>query len=124
MFHRGNTNVFFLPGLVTVMCKRARVLLLDTDEVLPMDPHFHPLLIRQASTSRSKRRKLDMVSSSQAAVEADDEGGKDDKATTLSLPSTRGDWKAPMLAPLQFHPPLPSRLRFSTASCDMSGGRV
>uniref|UniRef100_M1DJN7 Uncharacterized protein n=1 Tax=Solanum tuberosum TaxID=4113 RepID=M1DJN7_SOLTU len=52
--------------------------LLDTDEVLPMDPLFHPLLIRQASTSGSMRRKTNIASSSQAAAEVDGERMKDD----------------------------------------------
>ncbi|KAH0635738.1 hypothetical protein KY289_035653 [Solanum tuberosum] len=122
------------------MCKRARVPLLDIDEVLPMNPPFHPLLIRQAFISGSKRRKTNRAGSSQAAVEADDEGGVDARPTVLSPPSpsphyqvhgwrrtwrpSREDWDTPMLAPLQFHAALLLRSRCSTASCVRRGGRV
>ncbi|KAH0661343.1 hypothetical protein KY284_026274 [Solanum tuberosum] len=59
------------------MCKRERVPLLDTDEVLPMDPPFNPLLVRSGSTSKSKMRRMDRASSSEAAAEANDEVGED-----------------------------------------------
>uniref|UniRef100_M1DTD4 Uncharacterized protein n=1 Tax=Solanum tuberosum TaxID=4113 RepID=M1DTD4_SOLTU len=47
---------------------------------------LQPLLVRSGSTSRSKRRRTDMASSSQTAVEADDEGGENgaDDDTYLS----------------------------------------
>uniref|UniRef100_M1DDS7 Uncharacterized protein n=1 Tax=Solanum tuberosum TaxID=4113 RepID=M1DDS7_SOLTU len=68
------------------MCKQEGVPLLDTDEVLPMDPHFHPLLVRKGSTSRSKQRRTNQASSNQAAVEADDDEG-DDSAGGDARPS-------------------------------------
>uniref|UniRef100_M1DL21 Putative plant transposon protein domain-containing protein n=1 Tax=Solanum tuberosum TaxID=4113 RepID=M1DL21_SOLTU len=49
MFYRGKNKAFFLPVLVTALCKQAGVPLLDTDEVLPMDPLLHPLLVRQGA---------------------------------------------------------------------------
>ena len=43
MFYRGNKKIFFLPGLISSLFKRAGVLLLDADEVLLMDhPHSPP----------------------------------------------------------------------------------
>ncbi|KAH0748098.1 hypothetical protein KY290_027330 [Solanum tuberosum] len=42
-----------------------------------MGPPLHPLLVRPNSTSRSKRKRMDKASSSQAAAEADDEGVED-----------------------------------------------
>ncbi|KAH0665019.1 hypothetical protein KY285_026225 [Solanum tuberosum] len=88
VFYRGNKKAFFLPGLVTAMCKRERVPLLDTYEVLHMDPPLHPLLVRSVSTSRSKRRRMDRASSSEAAAEADDKVGEngagDDTLSTRS----------------------------------------
>ncbi|KAH0687963.1 hypothetical protein KY290_016988 [Solanum tuberosum] len=85
MFYRGNNKVFFLPGLITALCKRAGVPLLDTDEVLPMNPPFHPLKVRLSSTSRRKRRRMDRANNSQATVESDDEGG-DGTLPTRSQP--------------------------------------
>uniref|UniRef100_M1DAA0 Uncharacterized protein n=1 Tax=Solanum tuberosum TaxID=4113 RepID=M1DAA0_SOLTU len=77
VFYRGNKEAFFLPGLVIAMCKREGVPLLDADEVLPMDPPFHHLMVRQGSTSRSKNRRTGRARSSQETTEADDEGGDD-----------------------------------------------
>uniref|UniRef100_M1D8M4 Uncharacterized protein n=1 Tax=Solanum tuberosum TaxID=4113 RepID=M1D8M4_SOLTU len=48
-----------------------------------MDPLFHPLLIRQTSTSESKRRKTDRAGSSQGVVDADDEGWEDEKGKNI-----------------------------------------
>uniref|UniRef100_M1DX70 Uncharacterized protein n=1 Tax=Solanum tuberosum TaxID=4113 RepID=M1DX70_SOLTU len=78
--YQGNKKTFFLSGLVTRMCNRAGLPLLDTDEVLPIDPLFHPLLIRQPSTYGRKRGKTDGPGNSRAAVEADDEGEDNDEA--------------------------------------------
>ncbi|KAH0698648.1 hypothetical protein KY284_012863 [Solanum tuberosum] len=73
MLYQGNKKAFFLPGLITALYKRAGVPLFDTDEVLPMDPPLHPLLVRSGSTSRSKRRRTSRASSSRAAAGSDDE---------------------------------------------------
>ncbi|KAH0685799.1 hypothetical protein KY284_016352 [Solanum tuberosum] len=64
MFYRGNKKAFFLSILVTALCKRAGVPLLDTD----------------------KKRRTSRASNSQAAAEADDEGG-DDGASDDPLPT-------------------------------------
>uniref|UniRef100_M1DN20 Putative plant transposon protein domain-containing protein n=1 Tax=Solanum tuberosum TaxID=4113 RepID=M1DN20_SOLTU len=66
-------KAFFLPGLITALCKPAGVPLLDTNELLPTDPPLHRLLIRSGSTSRSKRRRTGRASSSKAVVDSNDE---------------------------------------------------
>uniref|UniRef100_M1DAE6 Putative plant transposon protein domain-containing protein n=1 Tax=Solanum tuberosum TaxID=4113 RepID=M1DAE6_SOLTU len=73
MFYRGNKEAFFLPGLITALYKRVGLPLFDVDEVLPMDPPLHPLLVRTCSTSRSKRRRTGRDSSSKTAMDSNDE---------------------------------------------------
>uniref|UniRef100_M1E197 Uncharacterized protein n=1 Tax=Solanum tuberosum TaxID=4113 RepID=M1E197_SOLTU len=65
-----------------------RVPLLDTDEVLPMDvpPPLHPILVRQGSTSRSKRRRTDRANNSQVATESEDEGSNATRLTGSQPP--------------------------------------
>uniref|UniRef100_M1D8B9 Putative plant transposon protein domain-containing protein n=1 Tax=Solanum tuberosum TaxID=4113 RepID=M1D8B9_SOLTU len=60
LFYRGNKNVFFLPGLVTALCKRAVVPLLDNDE--------------------EQEKEGRQASSSHATAEADHDGGENDEA--------------------------------------------
>ncbi|KAH0689237.1 hypothetical protein KY289_016595 [Solanum tuberosum] len=61
MFYKGNKKAFFLPRLVTTMCK-------------------------QPSTQERKRRKVDGADNSRAVAEADD-GGKDDDEADDALPT-------------------------------------
>ncbi|KAH0717241.1 hypothetical protein KY285_013272 [Solanum tuberosum] len=51
---------------------RAGLPLLDIDEVLPLDPPFHHLLIWSSSTSRSKKRRTGRAKSSKVAVDLND----------------------------------------------------
>uniref|UniRef100_M1DMY5 Putative plant transposon protein domain-containing protein n=1 Tax=Solanum tuberosum TaxID=4113 RepID=M1DMY5_SOLTU len=67
------TDVTF-PLALVVACAIQGVPLFDADEVLPMDPPLHPLLVRTSSTSRSKRRRrTGRASNSKEAVDSDDE---------------------------------------------------
>ena len=50
LLYQGNKKIFFLPGLVIVICKRVGMPLLDIDEVLPINSLSLPILIRKAST--------------------------------------------------------------------------
>ena len=52
MFYQDDKKAFFHICLITTLCKRAEVPLFDIDEVLPMDPPIHPLLVREGSVSR------------------------------------------------------------------------
>ncbi|KAH0650067.1 hypothetical protein KY284_029979 [Solanum tuberosum] len=94
MLYRGNKKAFFLSGLITVMRKRAGVPLFNVDEVIYMDPPLHPILVRSGSTLRKKRRRIVRASNSQAAAEADKEGGDDGAREgarpTQSQPSLSG----------------------------------
>lgn len=47
--------------------------LFDEDEVFPMVPHFNPLLVRQGSTSRRKRKRMGRARSSKAVIDSDNE---------------------------------------------------
>lgn len=93
MFYQGNKKVFFPPGLVTALWMQARVPFLDTDEVLPMDPPFHPLLIKKGSTtSREREREEEDTSFHQqlSDVEVEDKEGdnsaRDDNFPNRSKP--------------------------------------
>uniref|UniRef100_M1DZC8 Uncharacterized protein n=1 Tax=Solanum tuberosum TaxID=4113 RepID=M1DZC8_SOLTU len=86
MFYRGNKKTYFLPGLITALCKQAGVPFPDADKVLPMDPPLHPLFVRHSSTSRSKRTKTDRARSSQAAAKSDEEGGDDTRPSGFEPP--------------------------------------
>lgn len=73
MFYGGNKKAFFYPDLISALCKRAGVSLLDVDKVLPMDPPIHPLLVWTCSTSTGKRRRTRKASISRTAAGSDGE---------------------------------------------------
>lgn len=50
-------KAFFLSGLVTALYKQAGVPLMDSEEVLSMDPPFYPLLVKPAYSKGKKKRR-------------------------------------------------------------------
>lgn len=52
---------------------------MGSDEVLPMDPPFHLLLVKPTSSKGKKKREVGRVRSSREAAKADDEEEDDDK---------------------------------------------
>lgn len=46
LLYKGNKKLFFLLGLIIVLCKVVGVAPIDTRDILYMDQPFYPLLIR------------------------------------------------------------------------------
>ncbi|KAH0722367.1 hypothetical protein KY290_005043 [Solanum tuberosum] len=55
MFYRGTNKAFFLPDLITALCKWAGVPVFDVDEVFPMDSPFTLFWLGQVLLLGAKR---------------------------------------------------------------------
>lgn len=85
IFYWSNKKGSFMCGLITALCKWVEVPLVDTNEVLTMDHSVPPLLVRQVSTSQSKRTRKNRASNCQEAGESDKKEGDDLIQPGLSL---------------------------------------
>lgn len=54
MFYQANKKAFFIPSLITALCKRIGVPFFDVDDIIPMDIPIHPILVCAGSNSTER----------------------------------------------------------------------